>query len=365
MTDSNPIAVRNPRVNRQAGLSLVEIMVVLTLSVSVIGVVSQVFLSVKRSHISQTQITTMQANARHALQVLSENIRMAGYIGENQEFWNVKETADSSQKLPATIADECFTTDNASVAYRWVFPIMYNDGGTAPNIHFGPMLYGQDDGSSFFSGCIKSADRYQSNTDTISSHFVGPKSVPDAASGAGLKKKTLYARVSLNGGKAFFCDSTDNCVPTDGVSGELNYPIQAVTFFVSSCAAPGPDGACGTSDDIPGLMKIWLKPDGTVGKTTVAEGVVDMQVRYGLDSSGDGLADQYVDGDVLHFKNKAHWKKMAAIKSVRIWLLMRGNFKESGFGAAKSSFALADQTRTTTDGYRYQLYDLTVSIRNG
>lgn len=162
----------------------------------------------------------------------------------------------------------------------------------------------------------------------------------------------------------FRCDSTDNCVPSDGVSGEVNYPIRATTFFVSSCVSTGADGVCGTSDDIPGLKKVWLRPDGTVAKSTVIEGVANMQVRYGVDSNDDGLPDQYIDSSSIHFKNKTHWKKWSQVRSVRIWLLMRSNAPEAGYVAAKSSYTLANDTTTAAGGYRYQTFNLTVSLRN-
>lgn len=344
----------------QVGISLVEIMVALALSTAVITMISQVFLSVKRSHVTQANIATMQANARHALQVLSETVRMAGYMGENQEYWNISETADLSQLLPGTITSECFTTDSGSGSYRWLFPAIYADGGSGKDTFYGPMLLGQDGGSSNFDGCISADDKFQANTDVISVHYVGPEPVYDAH----LTASTLYARVNLTGGRLFRCDASGSCVPSDNVAGEINYPIRATTFYVSSCASPGPDGTCDTSDDIPGLRKVYLHSDGKVYDRAVAEGVVNMQVRYGLDTNDDGLPDKYVDAGTMPFKSKSNWKTWATVRSVRIWLLMRSDMREAGFNAAKSSFTLANQTVNTVAGYRYQAYSVTISLRN-
>jgi type IV pilus assembly protein PilW len=348
------------------GMTIVELIVVLALSLGVIGTISQVFLASKRNYIAQAQIAEMQANARHALQSLSDDIRMAGYLGENQEFWNIVETSDNSQDFPANITDECFKVNAGGTPFRWIAPFIENDGGAGANVYYGPTLAGQDDAANLFQDCIDTADNYQGTTDVISLHYVGPDAVPDVDSGNGLQANTYYARVNLTGGIVFQCDATEACVPTGAPAG-TNYPLNAITYFVSSCADAGDDDTCGTADDIPGLKKVWLKPDGSVGKATVAEGVVNMQIRYGRDTDGDDLPDRYYDATGFAFNDDTYWDDWAEVRSVRIWLLMRSDNKEPGYVARApvDGFSLGDQDVPPVDGYRYQVFNMTVSLRNG
>lgn len=69
---------------RQRGLSLVELMIAITLSlVLTLGVV-QIFSSSKQTNRTQTALGGIQENARFALDLLSYDIRMAGNIGCNR-----------------------------------------------------------------------------------------------------------------------------------------------------------------------------------------------------------------------------------------------------------------------------------------
>lgn len=66
----------------QHGLTLVEIMVALTISMLLLAGVLQVFLSNKASHNLQNGLGRLQENARAAMDVLALNISMAGFSAD-------------------------------------------------------------------------------------------------------------------------------------------------------------------------------------------------------------------------------------------------------------------------------------------
>lgn len=67
--------------NRQRGIGLVEIMVALVVSsLLVVGVV-QIFVSNRQSYDLQGELAKLQENGRFAFQFLSQDLRMAGYMG--------------------------------------------------------------------------------------------------------------------------------------------------------------------------------------------------------------------------------------------------------------------------------------------
>ncbi|MBI3772289.1 MAG: PilW family protein [Gammaproteobacteria bacterium] len=64
---------------RQAGLTLVEMMVAITISLILMAGVTQIFLSSKSSHTVQNGMVQLQENARFALDSLANDIQMAGF----------------------------------------------------------------------------------------------------------------------------------------------------------------------------------------------------------------------------------------------------------------------------------------------
>lgn len=74
------------------GYSLIELMVTLLIGMIILNGVFQVVISSKRSYLDHKEISYIQENARFALDTLSRDIRMAGYIGcanNNTEQVNV------------------------------------------------------------------------------------------------------------------------------------------------------------------------------------------------------------------------------------------------------------------------------------
>lgn len=70
------------KIRQQAGLSLIELMVAITLSMILMLGAIQIFLSSKNSYISNQQLSEIQENGRFALDILARDIRNAGYRGQ-------------------------------------------------------------------------------------------------------------------------------------------------------------------------------------------------------------------------------------------------------------------------------------------
>jgi type IV pilus assembly protein PilW len=69
--------------HRQRGISLVEIMVALTISLLLTYGVGQIYLSSKQTYRLQEAQSRLQESARYALEFLDHDIRLAGYLGCN------------------------------------------------------------------------------------------------------------------------------------------------------------------------------------------------------------------------------------------------------------------------------------------
>jgi type IV pilus assembly protein PilW len=68
--------------HRQKGLSLVELLVAMTLSLLLMGGVLQIFLASKQTYSANTALSRVQESGRFAMEFLTSDIRNAGYKGE-------------------------------------------------------------------------------------------------------------------------------------------------------------------------------------------------------------------------------------------------------------------------------------------
>lgn len=68
--------------HRQQGLSLVELLIAMTLSLLLMGGVMQVFLASKQTYSANTALSRVQESGRFAMEFLTSDIRNAGYKGE-------------------------------------------------------------------------------------------------------------------------------------------------------------------------------------------------------------------------------------------------------------------------------------------
>lgn len=337
-----------PRTFEQRGGGLVEVLVALFLSVVLVGIVIQVFVSSKLNYGIQERLSRMQENARQAIDTLSQDLRNVGFIGEVQEYWDI--TAAAAPNALPLIAGECFI-----VPYRWAAP-MVAVGGIYP-----PSLVGANNGRGKLIGCIPNAN-YQLNSDVLSVHY----GVAEPLADAGLQINTLYLRSNLQGGMAFKCQTTGACLPVGGPVASAttaNYRLYAATYYLRPWQTAVGDG-------LPTLIRAKLDAAGCAGAPpcinheVIAEGIEDMQIRFGIDNDDDGFADQYVDAqNISTLASIIDVKEWHRVTSVRIWLLMRSEKEDPNFTDEKT-YVMGDRSVTPKDGYRRSLVSTTVALRN-
>ena len=77
----NKLTARIPARNRSLGVSLIELMIGMTLGLVVLGAVLYVFAGNRASYRHQEALSAVQEAGRFALEVISYDLRMAGYAG--------------------------------------------------------------------------------------------------------------------------------------------------------------------------------------------------------------------------------------------------------------------------------------------
>ena len=70
---------------RDRGLSLVELMVAMVISLVLLAGVMQIYLYSKKNYLIQDSLARLQENGRYAMDLLSRDLRLAGYFGGNAD----------------------------------------------------------------------------------------------------------------------------------------------------------------------------------------------------------------------------------------------------------------------------------------
>jgi len=93
----------NINVDKQSGMSLIELMIASTLSLILLVGVVQIFVSTKTAYVTTENISRAQENGRFALDVLSRYTRMAGYW----DYTMLDATPDPFESRCDTPGDPC------------------------------------------------------------------------------------------------------------------------------------------------------------------------------------------------------------------------------------------------------------------
>jgi type IV pilus assembly protein PilW len=80
---------------RQRGISIVELMVAVTLSLIILAVISQVFVGSKATYVTEEGLARIQESGRFTLDTLANDIRQAGYHGCGRMPLNTPELVNS------------------------------------------------------------------------------------------------------------------------------------------------------------------------------------------------------------------------------------------------------------------------------
>jgi len=242
---------------RQRGLTLIELMVALVLTMLVMGAIAGLFAGSSRNRDEVERTGRLTQNAAYATEVLTEEIRLAGYYSEMTwagVSWNTPDPCAIAlaglgwSKLP-------FTAPTAIVGYQ--------AGDATPD-------------------CIP--DR-KPGTAMVVLRRVSADTTPVAqASGAPFlqvsKCNTDAAAWVFSDNKADFVLRNLDCATLADIR-------QAVvrTYYI------GCDNACGAGS-IPTLKRAELN-GAQIVITPLVDGIEDLQLEYGFDADNDGNVDVY------------------------------------------------------------------------
>ena len=215
---------------RQKGLSLIELMIALVISLVLVGGVSMVYISSKRNYQARDQLSLMDESARVALNALTKHLEHAGYA--------------TPAKLP--LGDYMYALGDTA-------PQKKSCGGLDTGVHNGLNLV-------TFAGRAAQDDYKPDGTtvtgDTISIRFLGDP--------------------------LLFTDCSNSGLPAScqvGNAPSMEAALIYNTFFVDE------------SSGQPSLMCSGSRNPAVV---QIAPGIENIQFLYGVDANTDAAVDQYM-----------------------------------------------------------------------
>jgi len=310
---------------RQFGMTLIELMVAMTLGMLVLGVVTVIFSGTSGNRANLERGGRLAENAAYAVEVLSDEVRMAGYFAETN-FTGV------AWQVP----DPCAT---ALIAQGWSQAPF-----TAPVPITGYL------GNEAAPGCI--SDRKPGTAVVVTRRISASTTPPASATGAYFLQTSKCAAdavawVFSNDPTSFTLHKLDCATIADIREGIVR------SYYVSTC------NECG-SDSIPTLKRAELV--GTqMTITPLVEGVENLQIVYGFDTDGDGNPDTYranLSGVAGAADND--WSNVVAAK---LYVLARSTDAEPGYVDSAKTFDLGPAGITAPAGDSYKRVLLTSIVR--
>lgn len=373
--NSSLISGKSRSGSRQAGLSIVELMVSLVISAAVIAGSVQVMVSSKRNYLDQDEIGFIQNNIRYAMDLIARDVRMAGYLGcaarGTVEIANSID--DDANGFISTHGLQGFDGDTSTAG----FPVDFRADATVGTDSF-LIRRASDtteldvDSHNANAATIKLWDEHsyaQGTTLMIADascrsvglfQVSGPNGLPSNNLNHNTGNNTKNCTKIIKGN--FICDPGCNptsCGGASAASGSYG-PGSKVMEFISHAYY------IGESDVIPGMSALKrqaLKVNGSPATIMeeVALGVVDMQVLYGTDINGNGAVDIFrtaaqMDIDSNGVINYLDWEKVMSLKIELVFQSQAPVLPES------RSVTLAG--KTYNDRFMRQLVNTTIKIRN-
>jgi len=343
----------------QAGLSLIELLVALTIgSFLIIGAVTMQSQTRRTFDINEQQ-ARLQENARYVIAVIEPELQLAGVFGYSQDpntvMWDnagdLTPAADLRADRPAAPGLSAALQECGNNFAVDVLGTVTAVNGVA--------------GEAFELECDAEGGGHVDTTDLlVLRHTASPIVDADAS------KLQLYSeRLAAHANTRLFVGAVAPGPVEEETSDVRDMVVQA--YYISQ-DSEGREG-------VPALrMKMLSGESGSPEfiDQEVLRGVEDLQVQFGVDPGddldgdgegddpgGDGMAD-FVNGLATQYVNAGDaLLDSAQVVAVRIWVRVRGDQPEVGF-VNNTRYRYADTDFTPNDGFRRVVMSRTIYLRN-
>lgn len=342
----------------EQGFSLIELLVALALGLVLFTGIGHLMLASSRSWAVQDELSRIQENARLALDILGQSISAAAYTGcpPQGNLANALFTGTDNRQwmahfdkgilgIPAGSPVEDQLDSNAlseaiiihSIDSDQAVLVSAHDTGTATLTLASSHDYDQGDLLALITPDCGQVSVFQAGAATANSVVTHPAS----ASG------TLYNCIRQLQGN-FSCHGSTVGASTIDHQGSRLVPLQSYAFYLRE------------SNDVPTLYRKLAgeyASGNSINSEALVEGIEGLSIRYGVDSDGDGIANQYLTAsDITPYSDE--WRNIITIK---LELLAR-SFTEVAPQA--QTYFFAGQRVVPNDLYVRRSFMKTIKLRN-
>ena len=315
---------------KQSGFSLVEIMVAMTLSLTLAGAIVTVFVNNSYSFNQDENVGRMQDDARHALREIAFEISMAGHYADLHLPDIVTPDAGLS------VGVDCGPSGQVNWIYRTV------EAGTG-NTHSLAAIDNASNADVVAAHSCFAANEIEPGTDVVAiRRVVGQRTdVPTANS--------VYLRT--NGTVGLLYKAPFPATPSVNVATpRADWLYSPSIYFIRSYAdAPG--------DGVPTLCRKVLRGAGpSMVSECLATGIENLQVEYGIDTTEDGHPNIFMTAPTL--------TQMQDVVTARIFLLARTSEIDTRYTNDKTYTVSNAAAYTPNDSFHRRVVSTSTTIRN-
>jgi len=314
------------------GFTLVELLVSLLLAGLLSTAVVGAYLEALRTYTYQEQLARMQENGRFTLRLLERELSMAGFYAG----------IFPSDTIPAeSVGTDC-ASGNWALDPNEALDIVHDYSGTAsPRAVSGQQFT-----------CVD--NRYlQQGSDLVAvKRTFSQASVRRGEAAASVTPSTVelwYLRLTSGVNPQWERREPVSLLPPRVLAAEESlWEVSVKLFFVRSYSSL-------PADSIPSLCMEVLAGNAMTARC-LAEGIEDLQIEFGVDSDGDGVANRYVAN--------ATEQELANAITAKVFVLVRSVEAIAG-QSDQSVYHLGDKlVPAKNDRYLRQVYSTTVALKN-
>lgn len=327
----------------QRGFTLVELMVALVLGLILTGGVINIYISSKQTYRMQDNQSRLQENGRFALQYLTKDVRMAGYMGCNNF---------------SAITPNIISTSAAAKAFSSSTIIQGYDTGAWPAV---PTVFPFAKPANYVAGTSVVVVNF-----AISSGiFVVAPIMPPTAADIKVSPNTVFKQNDIvfitdcssadvfgitndtGGGGAFMslahgaANNSSTALSKQYGTDAMALKFQTDMFYIGYIAG----GACPCA-----LYRQTLS-----STDRLVDNVQDMQISYGVDTNGDSTADEYLTATAVG----ALWP---SVVSTRVNLLV--TTPENNLVDTPQVYKFNGGSVAAADRRLYSSFTDTITLRN-
>ncbi len=336
---------------QQSGLSLIEMLVAMVISIFLLGGIISVYMGNKATYRFSDTNSIIQENARFALDIITNDARMAG-------FWGCMDLQDltgdmikDNPKIHNVLDNNSANYDASIHNFLGLPPISatVNDGLNGSD---SLTIRGAKPGQSNFrmtlvqpgtADIVVTENRSIDENDIILitncySATIFEASAVNTADGITTISHATGAGESTPGNISTSL-MTEKDPPFEAKNAAL-FSMQTVTYTIEQSLI---------DPNEPALFRKVNKKD----KEELIAGIEEMHVFFGEDTDGDEIADTYHSSDKV--------TSLQNIKSIRLWLLLRS---DEEILTEEQTYTLNGVATKATDLRMRQVYSSTIALRN-